>query len=426
MRFTILLIVLAVVLLYSGTSGASPSKYSPSLNFYQLGHPWNLTNGTNNTDAITHAQMVAGDQGQLNRTGYPLYYYNVKDYGALGDGSTNDTAAFIACFNAANNNGHATIYIPTSGTYNITPGKLPPILVNLYAPYATIRAHTSGAGALITLGNCSRRNIEINRLVGYYYNAYAVPVHTLTGTGLYMNGNIAWDTIKIKELIYLNTGLDVHGVPPKAIGFHIATNTIDVHMIKFAIYGVYIRSQDMQIEDNIFRIDYISQGNNSIYVASTTGTSPYVVDNTIDVQILEISSTALPATAVVVYTGANVFRNNMYIRSWLFTPADINKLIYLGSTCPSNYFEIPNLVNATKISRTVGTLNIIRDIGKGQYHEATNVGRSTTWGSAAPTTGVWEDGDICWNSAPASGGAPGWMCTTPGSPGTWKAMANLA
>lgn len=48
------------------------------------------------------------------------------------------------------------------------------------------------------------------------------------------------------------------------------------------------------------------------------------------------------------------------------------------------------------------------------------------FGSAAPTTGAWNRGDIVWNSAPSSGGTPGWTCTASGSPGTWKAMANLA
>jgi len=50
------------------------------------------------------------------------------------------------------------------------------------------------------------------------------------------------------------------------------------------------------------------------------------------------------------------------------------------------------------------------------------------YASAAPTstefTGV--RGDIVWNNAPAAAGAPGWVCVTAGSPGTWKAMANLA
>lgn len=48
------------------------------------------------------------------------------------------------------------------------------------------------------------------------------------------------------------------------------------------------------------------------------------------------------------------------------------------------------------------------------------------YGSATPSTGAWKVGDIMWNTAPASGGTPGWVCTTAGSPGTWKAMANLA
>jgi len=49
-------------------------------------------------------------------------------------------------------------------------------------------------------------------------------------------------------------------------------------------------------------------------------------------------------------------------------------------------------------------------------------------GTAAPTVGRWDDGDIVWNTAPAAAGAPGWVCTTPGAQGTFvfKAMANLA
>ena len=46
--------------------------------------------------------------------------------------------------------------------------------------------------------------------------------------------------------------------------------------------------------------------------------------------------------------------------------------------------------------------------------------------SAAPSVGTWAVGDRVWNTAPAAGGTPGWVCTTAGSPGTWKAMANLA
>lgn len=47
-------------------------------------------------------------------------------------------------------------------------------------------------------------------------------------------------------------------------------------------------------------------------------------------------------------------------------------------------------------------------------------------GSDEPTTGEWYRGDIVWNNAPSAGSIPGWICVTDGSPGTWKAMANLA
>lgn len=47
-------------------------------------------------------------------------------------------------------------------------------------------------------------------------------------------------------------------------------------------------------------------------------------------------------------------------------------------------------------------------------------------GAAAPTTGTWQRGDIVFNSTPSAGGTPGWTCTTAGTPGTWKAMANVA
>jgi hypothetical protein len=48
------------------------------------------------------------------------------------------------------------------------------------------------------------------------------------------------------------------------------------------------------------------------------------------------------------------------------------------------------------------------------------------WAAVAPTTGTWRQGDVVWNTGAAAGGAPGWVCTTAGTPGTWKAMANLA
>lgn len=55
-----------------------------------------------------------------------------------------------------------------------------------------------------------------------------------------------------------------------------------------------------------------------------------------------------------------------------------------------------------------------------------NNNQNTFCYTAAPTVGTWKVGDQIWNTAPAAAGAPGWICTTAGTPGTWKAMASLA
>ena len=41
-------------------------------------------------------------------------------------------------------------------------------------------------------------------------------------------------------------------------------------------------------------------------------------------------------------------------------------------------------------------------------------------GTAAPSSGSWAVGDRVENIAPASGGYMGWVCTSAGTPGTWK------
>jgi len=41
-------------------------------------------------------------------------------------------------------------------------------------------------------------------------------------------------------------------------------------------------------------------------------------------------------------------------------------------------------------------------------------------GTAAPTTGTYSVGDTVWNNAPTAGGVLCFVCTTGGTPGTWK------
>ena len=53
-------------------------------------------------------------------------------------------------------------------------------------------------------------------------------------------------------------------------------------------------------------------------------------------------------------------------------------------------------------------------------------GNRIDFGSAIPTSGYCQQGDVRYNTGAAAGGVMGWMCITSGYPGTWKAMGNLS
>lgn len=46
--------------------------------------------------------------------------------------------------------------------------------------------------------------------------------------------------------------------------------------------------------------------------------------------------------------------------------------------------------------------------------------------AAAPVSGTHIVGDIVWDNAPTAGGTIGWVCTTAGTPGTWKTFGDIA
>ena len=45
---------------------------------------------------------------------------------------------------------------------------------------------------------------------------------------------------------------------------------------------------------------------------------------------------------------------------------------------------------------------------------------------AIPTVGTWAVGSLVYNSAPTAGGYVGWVCTTAGTPGTWKTFGAIS
>jgi hypothetical protein len=59
---------------------------------------------------------------------------------------------------------------------------------------------------------------------------------------------------------------------------------------------------------------------------------------------------------------------------------------------------------------------------------ALNVGYNPVqkYASGSPVSNTWAVGDIMWNTVPAAGGNIGWVCTTAGTPGTWKTFGAIS
>lgn len=45
--------------------------------------------------------------------------------------------------------------------------------------------------------------------------------------------------------------------------------------------------------------------------------------------------------------------------------------------------------------------------------------------NAAPTSGTWKRGDVAWNVYPSASGFVGWVCVAGGTPGTWKGFGSI-
>lgn len=98
--------------------------------------------------------------------------------------------------------------------------------------------------------------------------------------------------------------------------------------------------------------------------------------------------------------GGNILRN---------ANAGSRNLLLMQNTCSNTLFDHTNIMsdylNVTNTS-TGGNVEVKR--------------------SSAPTVKTWAVGDRVRNTAPSAGGNIGWVCTTAGTPGTWKTFGTIA
>jgi hypothetical protein len=80
--------------------------------------------------------------------------------------------------------------------------------------------------------------------------------------------------------------------------------------------------------------------------------------------------------------------------------------------------------NATTTTQTI--ISSINDIVVGPDNSFSQYFTNSNINTAAPTGGYWTRGEKIYNSAPAAAGFIGFVCTTAGTPGTWKTFGAIS
>lgn len=123
-----------------------------------------------------------------------------------------------------------------------------------------------------------------------------------------------------------------------------------------------------------------------------------------------------PAVAKAGNVSGNVFTFTTKADSYAFNGGDVISTLPAGAA----YVRSVDYDAGTALLDGGVTAN-----GAATISQAAPYVVSSTYGSAAPTTGKWNKGDTCTNLFPAVGQPKGWTCTAGGTPGTWTTQGNL-
>lgn len=388
---------------------------------------------------------------------------NVLDYGAVGDGVTDDTSAIQSAFDAAAaaRPANAEIYVefPT-GTVFLISSKISVTDVSIQGNGATLLANSaftmmeingnkqmyvdfnlrfateqsdSAAIALkLTDGTLqASRNTYINITTRNAYRGFSniggsAAAGSIWGSvfincradysydwGWYLDGAIGATTCRFDTCSALGSS---SGSQSK--GFYI-NNIAEVCISNIAIDQVD-DGRALQI-NNAFIVDVDSIALESCVVTSASGWLVSVAGNT---------SVNIGAIANGVCTYDVGGGNNAYI---LQVSSGVNVTVGdIQDTNPTVTSGTVYKMRTNSSSRVQTTRVPLSSVDTQGYYELFfDFGRFKGLATASPAgtwSGTYEVGDIAWNRLPTAGGVEpiGWVCTVAGTPGTWAAFGTIA
>lgn len=375
---------------------------------------------------------------------------SAKDFGAVGDGVTDDTAALQAFFNACQN---GRGYIPP-GIYNITS------TLNLYPQYSyniegSVFRNTSNAGTVI-------KNLGTGTAIFINNMPYTPPnfdsqirLANLTVTG---NSGSQHGIFADHAMIYLeNVWLNGHGAHGLFLQRAYASAFKQVTCANNYKYGALISTAG-----NLIHFDHCVFNGNSMldgYAGMRCTSIPDPLGDNFGIVFTSCDFTgngsspgvttaigaqvqrALPVSFIGCYWEGNKSAN-------LYADSSAKNLTVSGcffQDAPNTIANVDGLVYENNFHLQVsGTMQVnidggmptarlpARMFGNTYYGGATpNPQAGVTeniqlWYTSPPSGGTWKRGDIVWNSAFQNGGGNhGWVCIVAGTPGTWIALGQV-
>ena len=130
---------------------------------------------------------------------------------------------------------------------------------------------------------------------------------------------------------------------------------------------------------------------------------------------------------VMTYTTPIVVSNN-----YMQTAANVGRAVYATASAVGNQIDFKNNVARGRFEDASATF-AIKPVGNRIYGGpqlwkggATVDVQGNYYLEAAPTTGTWAQGEQVYDPTPAASGFIGFVCTTAGTPGTWKTWGAIS
>jgi len=423
---------------------------------------------------------------------------SVKDFGAVGDGVTDDTAAIQAALDAASSLRTAVYFPRTSlgsqGLYRITSALTISSGIRIYGDGTNYSGVVCDAcsgfeiaagvnfveisnlfigqptrysttpnnyAAIKTLGTTGSRNfwhiyrdLFIDGFQWPFHLSYTWSTVINSVTSVYGYGGIRADGISVNNFVN-NCSFGGSNTAASA-GILLGDGTVategwmisDCLLASFAVgvygkfcgnthvrgciidffqeYGVFLETTtgpciNWIISDNYMATDasgsagVLLSNNDAAYDAQKRGT---VVSNN---QIFAYSGASLSYGISITGTAEDkniVTGNRVSATTYAcFNQYGSNSVISNNQWNAGSFYTSVQVMYSNNRGTIASSLGMLKE---------TNGGNTFYYASAEPSSGTYTQGDIAWNISPAAGGTPGWVCTSSGTPGTWKAMANLA